>query len=73
MLGQKIKRLRKQSGMTQEDLADLLHVTRSAVSSWETGVRTPDIYMLRKIANLFGVSLDYIVGCASEHTICKKE
>ena len=61
MLGQRIKELRKQSGMTQDDLADLLHVTRAAVSSWETGKRTPDIYMLRDIADVFEVSLDELV------------
>lgn len=61
MLGQRIKQLRKQRKMTQEDLADLLHVTRSAVSSWETGKRTPDIYMIRKIADLFDVSTDDLI------------
>ena len=62
MLGQRIKELRKQSGMTQDDLADLLHVTRAAVSSWETGKRTPDIYMLRDIAVAFCVSTDDLIG-----------
>ena len=56
-----IKRLRQDKGMNQEQLAEQLHVTRQAVSNWETGKTQPDIETLTKIAEYFEVSVEYLI------------
>ena len=56
-----IKRLRQDKNMNQEQLAEQLHVTRQAVSNWETGKTQPDIEMLTKIAEYFEVSVEYLI------------
>lgn len=54
--------LRKERGMTQEQLAEALGVTFASVSKWERGVATPDLSFIAEMADLFGVSLDALVG-----------
>ena len=56
--GKQIRHLRTQSGMTQEELAGELNVTRQALSKWERDVNEPDINTLKKICFLFGVHMD---------------
>ena len=56
-----IKRLRLEKNMNQEQLAEELHVTRQAISNWENGKTQPDIETLTKIAELFGVSVEYLI------------
>jgi transcriptional regulator with XRE-family HTH domain len=56
-----IKLLRTEKGMNQEQLAEQLHVTRQAVSGWETGKTQPDIETLTRIAELFGVSVEQLI------------
>lgn len=46
--GKKIKQLREEKGMTQQTLAELLYVTRQAVSRWECGARVPDLLTVKK-------------------------
>ena len=53
--GKQIRHLRTQLGMTQEELAGELNVTRQALSNWERDVNEPDLNMLKKICFLFGV------------------
>ena len=60
--GETIKTLRKQSEMTQEQLAELLSISPQAVSRWETNTAMPDISLLPPLANLFGVSTDFLLG-----------
>lgn len=62
MLGTKIAELRKQKGISQEELADVLFTTRQAVSKWERGESDPDIDRLKDLASYFGVSIDYLIG-----------
>jgi transcriptional regulator with XRE-family HTH domain len=57
MIGDNIKKLRKSKGLLQKDLADVLNVTKAAVSSWETNRTTPDDDTKKRIADYFGVSL----------------
>lgn len=52
-----IKRLRQRRGLTQEELAEKLHVTRQAVSNWETGKNQPDIELLKTLAETFEVDV----------------
>ena len=56
-----IKLLRMEKGINQEQLAEQLHVTRQAVSSWETGKTQPDIEMLTRIAEYFDVSVERLI------------
>lgn len=68
MLGENLVQLRKLRRMTQEDVAAQLGVTRQAVAKWEAGDSTPDLSMGRKLAELFGVSLDDLVRYEAENT-----
>ena len=56
-----IKRLRLEKNLNQEQLAEQLHVTRQAVSNWETGKTQPDIDTLSRIAEYFAVSVEYLI------------
>ena len=56
-----IKRLRLKNGINQEALAEHLHVTRQAVSNWETGKTQPDLETLEKMAEYFGVSVEFMI------------
>lgn len=59
-------RLRKEAGLSQEELADKLAVSRQAVSKWERGEALPDTDNLIRLARLYNVSIDEIVGYAPE-------
>lgn len=58
--------LRTSAGMTQLALADVLNYSDKAISKWERGESVPDIFMLKRIADYFGVSVDYLLE--DEHT-----
>lgn len=62
-----ISELRLASGMTQIDLAERLSYSDKAVSKWERGESIPDVSVLVNIAEIFGVTLDYLVS--SDHTV----
>ena len=62
ILGENIARLRKERGMTQEDLARELNISYQAVSKWENGVSSPDISNIKLLAQFFGVSIDMLFG-----------
>lgn len=66
--GKRLVELRTERKMKQQDLADALNVSRTAVASWETGHRTPDVKHLDQIASLFGVSVDYLLGRTERRT-----
>lgn len=61
-LSENICSLRKEHSLTQEQLAESLGVTFASVSKWERGVATPELHLIAKMADLFGVSLDVLVG-----------
>ena len=65
-LGKQIARYRKELSMTQEALAKQLGVTNQAVSKWETDQSCPDIQLLPKLADLFGISIDALFGRETE-------
>lgn len=58
---QRLYELRKRAGLSQEELANLLGVTRQAVQKWETGTSRPDMDNLVSLARYFGVTLDWLV------------
>ena len=61
MFFEQVYRLRKESNLTQEDLAEKCEVSRQAVAKWESGESVPDIYKLIQIAKIFDISLDELV------------
>ena len=65
-LGQRIKQLRIENNLSQEALAYLLHVEHSTITGYETKGRIPDITILIRMAEIFNVSLDYLVGRCDE-------
>lgn len=69
MLSEKIRELRRKSGLSQEELADKLEVSRQAVSKWETGAAVPTTETLVQLADFFGVSLDFLLRDNAEMPI----
>ena len=63
-IGQKIKAKRRERELTQEELANILGVTKAAVSKWENGESYPDITMLPQIAQLFRITMDELFDYA---------
>lgn len=68
-VGDKIAQLRKQHGLTQEQLAEKLSISSQAVSKWETGITSPDISLLPEIAAIFFISVDELLGVGRKSTI----
>lgn len=62
-IGNQILFLRKNKGVTQEQLAQKLGITNQAVSKWESGQSMPDIQLLPEIAEFFNVSINELVLC----------
>lgn len=62
MLGENIKTLRKKKGYSQETMAQQLNIVRQTVSKWEKGISVPDADMLTKIADLFEVTVEDLLG-----------
>ena len=60
-LGEKIRKARLEAGLTQEELSELLMVSRAAVAKWETNRGLPDIENLKFIASALSVSVDYLL------------
>lgn len=69
----KLQELRKQKGLTQEQLAEKLYVSRTAVSKWESGRGYPSIDSLKEIAKFFSVTVDELLSCGEIITIAQQE
>ena len=69
MLSEKLYKLRKNSGLSQEQLAEKLNVSRQAISKWESGTAVPESEKLVTISNYFGVSVDYLLKDEEEKVI----
>lgn len=61
ILAEKILKLRKESGMSQEELAEKLNVSRQSVSKWESAAAYPELDKILQLAGLFGVTTDYLL------------
>ncbi|MBM0045985.1 helix-turn-helix transcriptional regulator [Anaerococcus sp. mt242] len=61
-IGGNILQKRKERGITQEELAEFMMVTKASVSKWETGQSHPDILLLPKLATFFNISVDDLIG-----------
>lgn len=67
-LGEKLKELRKERNLKQEELALILNVDRTTVSNWERGEKQPSIDILIKLRSIYGVTLDEIVGLKNDNS-----
>ena len=72
-LGEKLQELRKQRGLTQEELAAALFVSRTAISKWESGRGYPSIDSLRAISRFFSVSIDNLLSTDEALAIAGEE
>ena len=67
-MGEIISTLRKEKGMTQKELADMLNITDKAVSKWERDIACPDTQTIPKLAEILGVSLEELMDAKSMPT-----
>lgn len=71
IIAHNLSELRRSASMTQIDLAERLHYSDKAVSKWERGESIPDVGVLKEIADLFGVTVDYLL--TEEHTAPRED
>ena len=64
-IGNRIKQLRKEHGLTQQELADKLNLAKSSISSYEGGARMPSYEMLINMSTYFNCSIDFLMGLTS--------
>ena len=69
MVADRVKALRELKGYTQAELARKLGVTRSSVNAWELGISVPSTQYIVELANIFGVSTDYLLSVESATAI----
>lgn len=72
-ISKNIKKQRSLNGMTQEDLAVKIHVTRQTVSSWETDRTQPDIEILQSLAQIFGIEVEELIYGKRKNAVEEKE
>ena len=70
---EKLQELRKRRGLTQEELAEAIYVSRTAVSKWESGRGYPSIDSLKEISNYFSVTIDELLSSEKLLSIAEKE
>ena len=68
-MGQRLKQLRAQKNLTQKQVADRVGLAVSAISSYESGFRYPSYPTLVKLASMYHVSCDYLIGIPCSRTI----
>lgn len=68
VIGSRIKFLRSAEGLTQRELAAIMHIGNSTLSQYEKGDRVPSVEMQRQFAQHFGVSVDFLVGLTDDRT-----
>ena len=66
MIGMNLKYFRKKEGLSQEELAEKIEVSRQSVAKWESGETLPDIVKCRELANLFGTTIDNLINYSFE-------
>jgi len=68
-MAEKIRALRCQKGLTQTEIARRLNISKNSVNVWETGACAPSLINLARLAQIFGVSTDYLLGVNERLTI----
>jgi transcriptional regulator with XRE-family HTH domain len=61
-LGQKLKEIRKRFGLSQENLAEIMNVSRQAITKWESDNGLPDVSNLQELSKVFGITVDYLLN-----------
>lgn len=64
-----LKKLRTKKGLSQQALADMMYVTRPTIARWESGTRLPDAMMIRKLAEVLGVNVDFLMSAAGQSNV----
>lgn len=72
MISRNLKYFRKQHGLSQEELAEKIDVTRQSIAKWENGETLPDIVKCRELANLFGTTIDNLINYSFENETFKE-
>lgn len=66
MIGTRVKELRKRDRLSQDELGKKLGVVKQTISAWETDKYDPDYATIKKVANFFGVTVDYLTGISDD-------
>ena len=69
----RLKQIREEKGLSQNELAKKINMTQQRISSYEKGIREPDIETLKILADFFNVSIDYLLGKTDKRNNDKKE
>ena len=72
-LGQKLKEIRKRFGLSQEQLAEIINVSRQAITKWENDNGMPDISNLKELSKIFGIPVDYLLNENNLPTLTMKK
>lgn len=62
-----LKKLRIKNGLSQQALADKMYVTRPSIARWESGTRLPDAMMIRRLAEILGVNVDFLLSTVTQN------
>lgn len=73
MDGSRLRMLRKERNLTQKELGKAIHVSKVSISGYENGERTPDTDNLRRLADFFDVTTDYLLGKSDHPKLTEKE
>lgn len=73
MLGDELKRLRKQKKISQFELAEAIEMSQATIASWENGTRKPDIEAIKKLAFYFGITTDELLGIVQTDNMTDEE
>ena len=65
-----LKKLRMEKGLSQQELADKMYVTRSTVARWEVGRRLPDVAMISRLSGVLGVDVNMLLSAAAQSDDC---
>ena len=65
-----LKKLRTKKGLSQQELASKMFVARSTIARWESGSRLPDAMMIRRLAEILGVAVDFLMSAAAQSDEC---
>lgn len=71
--GERLQALRKEKGVSREELAQALQLSYSAIAKYETNIRKPDQETLKKIADYFDVTVDYLLGRSNHRKLTRKD
>lgn len=72
-LAERLQKLRKEKGYSQEELGDVLGISRQAISKWESGQSFPDINNLLKLSDIYGVTTDFLLKGEDSYKDCDEE